>query len=74
MWRTMLPETAPTEGSIDFSALAAHKLTGALIRQAALRAATLAASGEGTITQRMLVDAAERAGGLERKRKAVGFG
>ncbi|MEO8551716.1 MAG: hypothetical protein ABI678_17185, partial [Kofleriaceae bacterium] len=44
LWRAMLPASAPTSASIDFLGLARRfELTGGYIRNAALRAAFLAA-------------------------------
>ncbi len=74
LWARMLPATAPTEGPIDHAALGRHELTGALIQQAVMRAATRVAENGGVITQSALEDAAVQARGLERKRRTVGFG
>ncbi len=62
LWRAMFPEAAPIEDSVDFDALAKrYEMSGGYIRNAALRAAFIAADGDGLITQAHL----ERASRLE---------
>jgi hypothetical protein len=52
IWRRQFPPAAPLAADIDFEALAAqHPLPGALIRNAALGAAYLAAAGDGPVTR-----------------------
>jgi hypothetical protein len=52
IWRRQFPPAAPLAADIDFDALAAqHALPGALIRNAALGAAYLAAAGSGPVTR-----------------------
>lgn len=74
LWEAFLPDTAPLSGPIDLQGLARYELTGALIRQAVLKAATRAAAADAGIMQATLEEAARAAGGLERRRRAVGFG
>jgi len=59
LWRTMLPAQAQTAGDLDFERLAQRfEMTGGYIRNAALRAAYLAAADGGVITARHLWRAA----------------
>jgi SpoVK/Ycf46/Vps4 family AAA+-type ATPase len=59
LWRAMLPAAAPVAGSVDFTALARRfALTGGHIRNAALRAAFLAADEGAAITAAHLERAA----------------
>ncbi len=52
LWRTMIPPQVPVEGVIDFKALAQRfRLSGGYIRNAALRAAFLAAEEGISMTQ-----------------------
>lgn len=59
LWRSLLPEAAPRTATIDFAALArTFELSGGHIRNAALRAAFLAASENTAITHTHLEAAA----------------
>ncbi|MEO8845881.1 MAG: AAA family ATPase [Kofleriaceae bacterium] len=59
LWRAMLPATAPVDASINFGGLARRfELTGGYIRNAALRAAFLAADEDVPIAQAHLEHAA----------------
>ncbi len=59
LWRAMLPAAAPVAGAVDFEALARRfAMSGGYIRNAALRAAFMAADEDGAITQAHLEDAA----------------
>jgi AAA+ superfamily predicted ATPase len=59
LWRAMLPASAPVDASIDFRGLARRfELTGGYIRNAALRAAFLAADDDVAIAQAHLEHAA----------------
>ena len=52
LWRAHLPEEMPTAGTLDLAALARRfKLSGGYIRNAALRAAFLAAEEHAPLTQ-----------------------
>jgi ATP-dependent 26S proteasome regulatory subunit len=60
LWRAMLPETAPRAADIDFTGLARRfEMSGGYIRNAALRAAFLAADEGSAITHAHLEYAAE---------------
>jgi hypothetical protein len=62
IWRVHLPETVPRSGPLDLASLAGrYRLSGGYIRNAALRAAFLAAADESELTQTHL----ERAVKLE---------
>jgi ATP-dependent 26S proteasome regulatory subunit len=61
LWRRHLPATAPVSPSVDLERLSAvYELSGALIRNAALAAAFLAAADGTSITMRHLVHAVRR--------------
>jgi len=58
-WRAMLPQAAPVAPNVDFAGLARHfEMTGGYIRNAALRAAFLAADEGSPITGAHLEHAA----------------
>jgi AAA+ superfamily predicted ATPase len=60
LWRAMLPEAAPVEIGVDFEGLARRfAMSGGYIRNAALRAAFLAADEASSITQAHLEYAAQ---------------
>ena len=70
LWRRMLPEAAPLAEDVDFHRLAEPRLSGAQIRQAAVRAACIAAAADRNIRMADLVAAsAERRGA----RRPCGF-
>jgi SpoVK/Ycf46/Vps4 family AAA+-type ATPase len=51
LWRAMLPEAAPVEGVVDFAVLARrYEMSGGYIRNAAIRAAFLAAEEDSAIS------------------------
>jgi len=55
LWRAHLPATLPVSGALELGALARkHQLSGGYIRNACLRAAYLAASAGGALTDRHL--------------------
>ncbi len=59
LWEAVLPAKLPTEDDLDFEWLGeAFELSGGHIRNAMLRAGMLAADASGTLTMRMLYDAA----------------
>ena len=59
LWRAMLPQAAPVAPEVDFAGLARHfEMTGGYIRNAALRAAFLAADEGSPITGAHLEHAA----------------
>jgi SpoVK/Ycf46/Vps4 family AAA+-type ATPase len=60
LWRSMIPTTAPLAGDVDFGALADRfQMTGGYIKNAAMRAAYLAATSEHkVISQGLLIKAA----------------
>jgi SpoVK/Ycf46/Vps4 family AAA+-type ATPase len=60
LWRSMIPATAPLDPDVDFTALAERfQMTGGYIKNAAMRAAYLAATSEPkVISQTVLVKAA----------------
>jgi AAA+ superfamily predicted ATPase len=60
LWRAMLPAAAPVEAGLDFAKLARRfAMTGGYIRNAALRAAFLAAEEGSSITSLHLDRAAQ---------------
>jgi AAA+ superfamily predicted ATPase len=60
LWRAMLPDAAPLEGDVDFAGLARRfAMSGGYIRNAALRAAFLAADEGSGISQAHLEYAAQ---------------
>lgn len=65
LWRAHLPSTVPTTGDLGLATLARqYQLSGGYIRNAVLRAAYLAADGDGAITAQHLI----RAVTLEKER------
>ncbi len=59
LWNAMFPPSAPLEPALDFASLATrYEMSGGYIRNAALRAAFLAADEDGPISQRHLERAA----------------
>jgi len=61
LWRCHVPADAPLAPDVDFAELAAaYRLTGALIRNAAVAAAFLAASDNGRIARRHIARAVRR--------------
>ena len=60
LWRSMIPATAPLESDVDFGALADRfQMTGGYIKNAAMRAAYLAATSDRkVISQALLLKAA----------------
>lgn len=60
LWRALIPSEAPTDGALDFAGLADsyREMCGGHIRNSVLRAAFLAASEAGSITQDHLIRAA----------------
>jgi hypothetical protein len=55
LWKSFLPPTAPVEGAVDFELLAAEfQLSGGYIKNAAVRAAFLAASHDAAIGMELL--------------------
>jgi SpoVK/Ycf46/Vps4 family AAA+-type ATPase len=55
LWKAHLPPTLPVSGALDLGALARkHQLSGGYIRNSCLRAAYLAASDGGSLTDRHL--------------------
>jgi hypothetical protein len=59
LWRALLPAAAAVDADVDFAALAARfEMTGGYIRNAAIRAAFLAAEDGTPIAMRHLVRAA----------------
>jgi SpoVK/Ycf46/Vps4 family AAA+-type ATPase len=77
IWRSLVPSTAPTEGPIDFAALAAHALSGGHIRNAVFKAAFRAASAGVPLSTALLDEAAreerEGADGVAGTRRPIGF-
>jgi AAA+ superfamily predicted ATPase len=60
LWKAMVPEGATVAPDVDFEWLARRwEMSGALIRNAFVRAAFLAADGAGVLTQELLVRAAQ---------------
>lgn len=80
LWRTMIPERAPTGGELDFTVLGeGYQLSGGRIRNAIQRAAFRAARSGSSITQALLTTAAAeevaaQAGALGSRVRVVGFG
>jgi AAA+ superfamily predicted ATPase len=63
LWRSMIPSTAPLGADVDFGALAERfQMTGGYIKNAAMRAAYLAATSEAKVISQTLL---ERAAALE---------
>jgi SpoVK/Ycf46/Vps4 family AAA+-type ATPase len=63
LWRSMIPVTAPLAGDVDFGALAERfHMTGGYIKNAAMRAAYLAATSERKVISQALL---EKAAALE---------
>lgn len=74
IWRRLLPDTVPMDGTVDFDALGVqHVLTGGQIQNVVLRAAFRAARREIPVSQSLLEQAASEEPGVKRG-KAVGFG
>jgi len=61
LWERLLPPKLPIDDGIDFERLGRKfKLTGALIRNAILRASFYSAEGEGRLTEDLLIKAIRR--------------
>ncbi len=61
LWRRMMPAAAPLADDVSFEELAArYELTGAYIKNVALRAAAMAAEREHLIDRALLIEAANR--------------
>ncbi len=59
LWRRMVPPGCELDPGVDFAVLARKwEMSGAIIRNAMVRAAFLAAAGDGRLTQQMLTRAA----------------
>jgi len=59
LWRSMIPVTAPLGADVDFRALAERfQMTGGYIKNAAMRAAYLAATSEAKVISQALLDKA----------------
>jgi SpoVK/Ycf46/Vps4 family AAA+-type ATPase len=74
IWRSLLPETVPVEGAIDFDKLGErYRLSGGLIKNAVFKAAFRAARSDQAVTIALLEEAAQEevAGDEER---VIGFG
>jgi ATP-dependent 26S proteasome regulatory subunit len=60
LWRTMMRDTIPVSGRLDFAALATrYEMSGGHIRNAVLRAAFFAADAESPVTNQHLLRAAQ---------------
>lgn len=61
IWRSIMPSRAPLAPNIDYTRLGKiYELSGGHIKNAAMRAAYMAAQADGPITQALLYDAAEK--------------
>ena len=61
LWRTLLPREAPVDAKVDLGLLARlYELSGANIKNVVLRAAALAADGEGVMDMQVFREAADR--------------
>ena len=60
IWKKVFPDETPLAGDIDFDFLAKFKVTGGIIKNIALNAAFLAASGNGEVGMEQLVRSTRR--------------
>ena len=74
IWKRLLPNTAPVNGTIDLVKLGqAHRLTGGHIKNAVFKAAFRAARTKAKITQSMLDEAAQQESQEFTNSRPIGF-